>query len=147
MRLVLARRTRSPAAGPSAARAQALPVISAHRLDLHLRCGLPQTGQGRGPDPAGLQYRRDEPTPRRDRQDGRARCPRRPLGRSGWLAHVDAPRRATQHHHYRPATEMPRAKPGRERLAIYARQLALEPVSYTHLRAHETVLDLVCRLL
>ena len=28
-------------------------------------------------------------------------------------------------------------------LALYAR----EPVSYTHLRAHETVLDLVCRLL
>ena len=25
--------------------------------------------------------------------------------------------------------------------------LPLEPVSYTHLRAHETVLDLVCRLL
>ena len=25
--------------------------------------------------------------------------------------------------------------------------LGLEPVSYTHLRAHETVLDLVCRLL
>ena len=25
--------------------------------------------------------------------------------------------------------------------------LAHEPVSYTHLRAHETVLDLVCRLL
>ena len=25
--------------------------------------------------------------------------------------------------------------------------LALGPVSYTHLRAHETVLDLVCRLL
>ena len=24
---------------------------------------------------------------------------------------------------------------------------ALKPVSYTHLRAHETVLDLVCRLL
>ena len=24
---------------------------------------------------------------------------------------------------------------------------AVEPVSYTHLRAHETVLDLVCRLL
>ena len=24
---------------------------------------------------------------------------------------------------------------------------SLEPVSYTHLRAHETVLDLVCRLL
>ena len=25
--------------------------------------------------------------------------------------------------------------------------VALDPVSYTHLRAHETVLDLVCRLL
>ena len=25
--------------------------------------------------------------------------------------------------------------------------MALQPVSYTHLRAHETVLDLVCRLL
>ena len=25
--------------------------------------------------------------------------------------------------------------------------LGIEPVSYTHLRAHETVLDLVCRLL
>ena len=24
---------------------------------------------------------------------------------------------------------------------------AVEPVSYTHLRAHETVLDIVCRLL
>ena len=26
-------------------------------------------------------------------------------------------------------------------------ELTFEPVSYTHLRAHETVLDLVCRLL
>ena len=25
--------------------------------------------------------------------------------------------------------------------------IPIEPVSYTHLRAHETVLDLVCRLL
>ena len=30
---------------------------------------------------------------------------------------------------------------------LIARQLARLPVSYTHLRAHETVLDLVCRLL
>ncbi|WDT36779.1 hypothetical protein PVA38_11040 [Streptococcus pneumoniae D39] len=27
------------------------------------------------------------------------------------------------------------------------KQPSVEPVSYTHLRAHETVLDLVCRLL
>ena len=37
-------------------------------------------------------------------------------------------------------------------LAVMVRQFehvvnALTPVSYTHLRAHETVLDLVCRLL
>ena len=31
--------------------------------------------------------------------------------------------------------------------AVRVGQEALEPVSYTHLRAHETVLDLVCRLL
>ena len=30
---------------------------------------------------------------------------------------------------------------------IGAPQVSLHPVSYTHLRAHETVLDLVCRLL
>src|SRR5262249_4707796 len=37
---------------------------------LHLRRGLPQGGQGRGPDPAGLQG--DEPASCRDRQSGRA---------------------------------------------------------------------------
>src|SRR5665811_2438813 len=31
--------------------------------------------------------------------------------------------------------------------ALRARTVFDEPVSYTHLRAHETVLDLVCRLL
>ena len=32
-------------------------------------------------------------------------------------------------------------------LVNFTRQLGGAPVSYTHLRAHETVLDLVCRLL
>ena len=31
--------------------------------------------------------------------------------------------------------------------AFLAASIGLSPVSYTHLRAHETVLDLVCRLL
>ena len=35
--------------------------------------------------------------------------------------------------------------PQDDSLATYASKI--EPVSYTHLRAHETVLDLVCRLL
>ena len=30
---------------------------------------------------------------------------------------------------------------------IFWKRLDINPVSYTHLRAHETVLDLVCRLL
>jgi hypothetical protein len=37
---------------------------SANRIDLYLRCHLPETGQGRGSDPALLQYRSDEPAPR-----------------------------------------------------------------------------------
>ena len=32
-------------------------------------------------------------------------------------------------------------------ISITRIELILMPVSYTHLRAHETVLDLVCRLL
>ena len=34
-----------------------------------------------------------------------------------------------------------------EYLAAINREAEDEPVSYTHLRAHETVLDIVCRLL
>ena len=37
--------------------------------------------------------------------------------------------------------------PNAERLRQRTRTSGGEPVSYTHLRAHETVLDLVCRLL
>src|SRR5436853_1625792 len=44
---------------------------STHRFYLHLRCGLPTPGQGRGPDPAGLQHRGHEPAPRGDRQSCR----------------------------------------------------------------------------
>jgi len=47
--------------------------------------------------------------------------PCRPLGRSGRLAPIDAPRRAVQHHHYRPAAKMPRTQPSRERLLIFDR--------------------------
>ena len=32
-------------------------------------------------------------------------------------------------------------------LVFFMQFLGIAPVSYTHLRAHETVLDLVCRLL
>src|SRR5262245_33548340 len=99
----------------------------AYRFHLHLRRGLPRAGQGRDPDPAGLQQRGDEPASCRDRQSGRARCPCHPFGRSSWLALVDPPRRARKYHHHYAAAKMPRAQSGRKRLAVFARQLALEP--------------------
>ena len=40
-----------------------------------------------------------------------------------------------------------RAEPGALDLAESLGGVVSDPVSYTHLRAHETVLDLVCRLL
>src|SRR5665811_541191 len=39
------------------------------------------------------------------------------------------------------------AVPRAVRQALSSLHALLQPVSYTHLRAHETVLDLVCRLL
>src|ERR1700730_5520928 len=98
-----------------------------HRFHLHLRCSLPEGGQGCSPDHAGLQHRGDELAPRRDRRNRRARCPRHPPGRPSRLALVHAPPRAGQHHHHSAAAEVPRAQPGRERLAVHARQLALQP--------------------
>ena len=49
-------------------------------------------------------------------------------------------------------TPFPKARLQRQNLALGAalpacKQNGILPVSYTHLRAHETVLDLVCRLL
>src|SRR5262249_7101221 len=99
----------------------------AYCLHLHLRRSLPEGGQGRSPDPARLQHRGDELAPGGNRRGRRARHPRHPLGRPSRLAHVDTPRRSGQHHHHSAATEMPRAKPGRKRLAVHARKLALEP--------------------
>src|SRR4029077_12472260 len=98
-----------------------------HRFHLHLRCSLPEGGQGCSPDHAGLQQRGDELAPRRDRRNRRARCPRHPPGRPSRLALVHAPPRAGQYHHHSAAAEVPRAQPGRERLAVHARQLALQP--------------------
>src|SRR5262245_11756403 len=45
------------------------------RFHLHLRCSLPEGGQGCSPDHAGLQHRGDELAPRRDRRNRRAPLP------------------------------------------------------------------------
>src|SRR5262249_20949774 len=78
------------------------------RFHLHLRCSLPEGGQGCSPDHAGLQHRGDELAPRRDRRNRRARCPRHPPGRSSRLALVHPPPRAGQYHHHSAAAEVPR---------------------------------------
>src|SRR5271154_367387 len=111
----------------------------AHRFHLYLWRRLSKPGQGRSPHPAVLQHRGDEPAPRGNSQDRHARWPRRSIGRSGWLAPVDTPRRATKHHHYRFAAKIPRTQSGREHLAIHARQLAVKP--------HLQVLRRSCRSL
>src|SRR5664280_2265655 len=41
----------------------------------------------------------------------------------------------------------PQSGDGQGKVVLSHEELYLLPVSYTHLRAHETVLDLVCRLL
>ena len=99
----------------------------ADRVRLHLRRDLPRSGQGRGSGPALLQHRGDEPAPRGDRRRCRAGRPRRAAARSGRLAPLGQARRAAQHHHRAAAAEVPRAQPGRERLAVHARQLAVQP--------------------
>src|SRR5262245_3712548 len=62
------------------------------RFHLHLRCSLPEGGQGCSPDHAGLQHRGDELAPRRDRRNRRARCPRHPPGRSSRRRRTSASR-------------------------------------------------------
>src|SRR5450756_2887591 len=54
---------------------------------------------------------------------------------------------STRHCARRPLLDRPAdLRPGR-RPSVLRRTLWLDPVSYTHLRAHETRHDLVCRLL
>src|SRR4249919_2950490 len=129
MKRALVRRTRSPAGGPvgQARHAPKRSAGSAHRLDLHLRSHLPEAGKGRGSDPPGLQHRSDEPASGRNRQGSRTRGPRRPPRRSSRMASVSKIVHSRQHHHYATAAEVPSTQSGRKHLAIYARQLALEP--------------------
>jgi len=64
-------------------------------------------GQGRSPDPAGLQYRGDEPSSDGNRQNRFTRIPRRPSCRSGRMASVGTIGRSNQYHHHPPPAEIP----------------------------------------
>src|SRR3954467_12798529 len=100
---------------------------SAHRFHLHLRGYLPRRWQGSRARPARLQHRGDEPAPRRNRRRSGSRQARRTRRRPGRMAPLGRPRASRQHHARGAPAQMPGTQPRRERLAVHARQLALEP--------------------
>ena len=63
----------------------------------------------------------------RNRHPDRAGRARRAARRSGRLASLRPPDRSAQHHTHPIAGKMPGAEPAGKRLAVHARQLALEP--------------------
>src|SRR5271165_7103967 len=111
------------------------PERPANRLSLHLRDDLPEGRQGRGARHAPLRHRGDEPASGRNRHADRARRPRRAAHRSGRLASLRPPRRPAQHHAHLAARKVPRTEPAGKRMAVHARQLAVEP-SLQILRRH-----------
>src|SRR6202166_2878381 len=100
---------------------------SANRLRLYIRRNLPQGRQGRSPRLASVRHRSHEPAPGRNRHPDRAGRARRAARRSGRLASLRPPDRSTQHHTHPIAGKMPGAEPAGKRLAVHARQLALNP--------------------
>ena len=100
---------------------------SAHGLDLHLRRYLSEGRQGRRPRFASLQHRSDEPASRQNRDRSCPGCHRSVAGRSGWMAHVEAPHRAARHRHRAAAPEVPGIERAGKHLAVHAGKLALQP--------------------
>ncbi len=93
----------------------------------HLRRHLPRGRQGRGPGPAALQHPGHDPPPAGALEGRQTAGPRRRHPRSGRLAWLQAATSAEQHHSPALTAPIPRAEPGRERLAVHPRQLALKP--------------------
>jgi hypothetical protein len=79
------------------------------------------------PGPAALQQRSNKPALGRDRPGGGAGSARRARARPSGVALVGQARRAGQPYPAAAAAKMPRVEPGREPLAVPARQLALQP--------------------
>ena len=137
------RRARSPVAGRGACRAEEqdypamgqtrhAPVSAqgpAHNLGLYLRRHLPEERQGGRPCHAPGRYTGNERPSHRDRPHRRTRRPCRRHPRPGRLAYLlDAPS-PPQHHPAAAPAPSAGTQPGRERLAVLARQLALKPRS------------------
>ena len=81
----------------------------------------PSEGKGAALGPAGLQHRSHEPAPGRNRNRGGAGSSCRAPHRSGRMAPLEPARHAAKHHPRGASTQVPRAQPRRERLAVHAR--------------------------
>src|SRR5450756_3078502 len=66
---------------------------------------------------------------------------------SKWTLHFSSAERISTVYVLRISRASPKASNPGPRLAVLAGTLTVTPVSYTHLRAHETRHDIVCRLL
>lgn len=110
-----ARRTRSPGVRPGEAHAPRHRRTNAQ----HPPTSSAQSVPRRGPPPvwpppvcaALVQHRSHGPAPGGDRGQDHAGQTRRSAGRSGWVVHIRATGRATQHHHRAATCQMPRAEP------------------------------------
>src|SRR3954469_22165978 len=103
------------------------PARSADEFGLHLRGDLPATGQGRGLGAAPMRYAGHEPASGGSRTSRGSRSPWGHADGPGRMAPRQGPRRAGQPHAGAPAGPSARIEPGREHLAISARQLVVEP--------------------
>ena len=116
MRPGSARRTRSPGAGPGAARDHRRHTINAPHRPIS---SVPSArAGGRRARPALLQHRHDGPASGRNLAGSRAGRTRRAPARSGGLAHVRQAQRTRQYQPAAAAAQIARAKPDRKCLAV-----------------------------
>src|SRR3954470_20734809 len=103
------------------------PARSADKLGLHLRGDLPAAGQGRSPGPAAMRHAGHEPAPGGSRAGRGSRSPWGPADGPGRMAPHQGPCRTRQPHAGAAARPSARIEPGREYLAVSARELVVEP--------------------
>src|SRR3954465_6964596 len=115
-----------PALGPTGHPAPR-PARSADEFGLHLRSDLPPGGQGRSLGAAPMRHAGHEPALGGSRTSRGSRSPWGPADGPGRMAPRQGARRARQSHAGAAASPSARIEPGREYLAVSARQLVVEP--------------------
>lgn len=103
------------------------PQGSAHHVGEHLWCQLSCRGKERGAGSPPLQHRRSDASPCRNIRCRGTRCPCRADTLMGRLAQLGGHGHPGQYHLAAVASKMPPSQPPRKRLAVHARQLAVEP--------------------